>query len=312
MIRKSFLRKGVSIFVRDNAKLYRQGSHLALGGTSGLGNTFFYRYLIWSSFHPDGIEVDTITETVFCGRIQKNGKDIFITRARFIQSRLSEPSLGRQSHKICAIIKMLGWFAMARPQQATFNAQLHRRQIIRWTILQRRPLKQCFGYRRTKLKLSFRRELVSISGHFKIFYLNPTSMREWLNKGTPAEFLDSRHRRATLHMSLLSPLRPLHEPNVLGTGERNIPPKCMNIRSLFNDSTTSISRFRSTDIVSTIARILLCRCDRSSPGRDVSNYLRRRPMPEREFISVHLVGSSRATWQPGKRWNWSSWLVWKL
>lgn len=108
MIRKSFLRKGVSIFVRDNAKLYRQGSHLALGGTSGLGNTFFYRYLIWSSFHPDGIEVDTITETVFCGRIQKNGKDIFITRARFIQSRLSEPSLGRQSHKICAIIKMLG------------------------------------------------------------------------------------------------------------------------------------------------------------------------------------------------------------
>ena len=64
MIRKSY-EKAFSIFLKENAKLYRRGSHLALGGTSGLGKTFFYRYIIWRLFHPDGIEVHTIPDTIF-------------------------------------------------------------------------------------------------------------------------------------------------------------------------------------------------------------------------------------------------------
>lgn len=64
MVRKCY-EKAFSIFLRENAKLYRRGSHLALGGTSGLGKSFFYRYIIWSLFHPDGIEVHAIPDTIF-------------------------------------------------------------------------------------------------------------------------------------------------------------------------------------------------------------------------------------------------------
>jgi hypothetical protein len=64
MVRKSY-EKAFSIFLVENAKLHREASHVALGGTSGLGKTFFHRYIIWRLFHPDGVEVLTIPDTIF-------------------------------------------------------------------------------------------------------------------------------------------------------------------------------------------------------------------------------------------------------
>jgi hypothetical protein len=64
LVRKSY-EKAFSIFLAENLKLHRRASHLALGGTSGLGKTFFYRYIIWRLLHPDGIEVVKVPETIF-------------------------------------------------------------------------------------------------------------------------------------------------------------------------------------------------------------------------------------------------------
>lgn len=65
LVRKSY-EKAFSIFITENAKpkFHRQGSHLALGGTSGLGKSFFYRYIIWRLLHPDGIEVLKVPTTI--------------------------------------------------------------------------------------------------------------------------------------------------------------------------------------------------------------------------------------------------------
>jgi len=64
MVRKSY-EKAFSIFLQENTKLHRRGSHLAVGGTSGLAKTFFYGYIIWRLLHPDGNEVKEIPETIF-------------------------------------------------------------------------------------------------------------------------------------------------------------------------------------------------------------------------------------------------------
>ena len=64
MIRKAY-EQAFSIFLNENAKADRETSHLALGGTSGLGKTFCYRYVIWRLLHPDGIEVLAIPDTIF-------------------------------------------------------------------------------------------------------------------------------------------------------------------------------------------------------------------------------------------------------
>jgi hypothetical protein len=64
LVRKSY-EEASTIFVGENLKLPRRASHLALGGTSGLGKTFFYRYIIWRLLHPDGIEVTKVPKTIF-------------------------------------------------------------------------------------------------------------------------------------------------------------------------------------------------------------------------------------------------------
>jgi len=64
MIRKSY-EKAFTIFLKENAESYRGASHLALGGTSGIGKTFCCRYIIWRLFHPDGVEILTVPDTIF-------------------------------------------------------------------------------------------------------------------------------------------------------------------------------------------------------------------------------------------------------
>ena len=64
MVRKSY-EKAFTIFLKENAESYRGASHLALGGTSGIGKTFCCRYIIWRLFHPDGVEILTVPDTIF-------------------------------------------------------------------------------------------------------------------------------------------------------------------------------------------------------------------------------------------------------
>ena len=59
------------IFIRESYKaafevLYQAASRvrMAIGGTSGVGKTYFVRYLIWRLLHPDGVVVVRPVETV--------------------------------------------------------------------------------------------------------------------------------------------------------------------------------------------------------------------------------------------------------
>ena len=63
MVRKSYER-AFSIFLKESAKSYRGASHFALEGTSGIGKTFCCRYIIWRLFHPDGVEILTVPDTI--------------------------------------------------------------------------------------------------------------------------------------------------------------------------------------------------------------------------------------------------------
>ena len=46
-----------SILLSAVRRMDKKMCHLALGGTSGLGKSFFYRYIAWRLLHPDGKEV---------------------------------------------------------------------------------------------------------------------------------------------------------------------------------------------------------------------------------------------------------------
>jgi hypothetical protein len=83
LIRKSY-EKAFSIFLKENANLYRRGSHLALGGTPGLGKTFFIATLFGGCCIQMVMKYTQSLIPLFCGPILKSGKDIFITRGHFI------------------------------------------------------------------------------------------------------------------------------------------------------------------------------------------------------------------------------------
>lgn len=104
MVRRSY-ENTFSIFLQENAKLPRRGSHLALGGTSGVGKTFFCRYIIWRLLHPDGIEVKKIPETIFLwtnpkewkGYLYHQGSFYSITSINiFLSSTLAQNMFDRQ------------------------------------------------------------------------------------------------------------------------------------------------------------------------------------------------------------------------
>lgn len=42
-----------------------------LGGTSGIGKSFFTRYMIWRLLHADGVEVTQTPDTILFGPSQK-------------------------------------------------------------------------------------------------------------------------------------------------------------------------------------------------------------------------------------------------
>ena len=104
MVRKSY-EKAFSIFLQETARLFRVGCHLALGGTSGLGKTFCYRYIIWRLLHPDGIEVHSIPETIFLWTNPKDPKGFLyhkgsfyaiISMATFLATSAAENMFGNQ------------------------------------------------------------------------------------------------------------------------------------------------------------------------------------------------------------------------
>src|SRR5204862_825756 len=53
-----------SIFLQATKGMERRMCHLALGGTSGLGKSFFFRYFVWRLLHPDGVEVMNAYNTI--------------------------------------------------------------------------------------------------------------------------------------------------------------------------------------------------------------------------------------------------------
>src|SRR6202035_2191229 len=50
-------KKAASIFLQFAKEREGRMAHMLLGGTSGIGKTFFARYFIWRLFNPDGKEV---------------------------------------------------------------------------------------------------------------------------------------------------------------------------------------------------------------------------------------------------------------
>ena len=69
-IRQSY-EKAASIFFHYAATQDDDMRQMLLGGTSGIGKTFFARYFVWRLLHPDGIEVMKIPRTILC-RIGSN------------------------------------------------------------------------------------------------------------------------------------------------------------------------------------------------------------------------------------------------
>lgn len=56
--------KAASIFLTFADSRKGLMAHMFLGGTSGIGKTYFSRYMIWRLLHPDGIEVTQTPKTI--------------------------------------------------------------------------------------------------------------------------------------------------------------------------------------------------------------------------------------------------------
>ena len=63
-VRHSYQKAASQLFAVANSPQNTCGEHMLLGGSSGIGKSCFTYYFIWRLFHPDGVEVTEVPDTI--------------------------------------------------------------------------------------------------------------------------------------------------------------------------------------------------------------------------------------------------------
>ena len=95
-VRNSY-ENAASIFLAFADSRKGQMVHMFLGGTSGIGKTYFSRYMIWRLLHADGVEVPQTPNTILFRPSQSSWHLYHMGRIYLVKDISSRHPTGTQS-----------------------------------------------------------------------------------------------------------------------------------------------------------------------------------------------------------------------